>query len=212
MMQSTTEAEILQNLRAEYEQEGFEIFLQPRPPVVPAFLKDFQPDAIARRGNRHVVVEIVGSSSNNTSIARLADAIRAHPGWELRVVLAQPVTTAGALERQSSEAVADAMHEVGRLLETGQYRAALLMAWSSFEALARSLMFDEFQKPQSPGRLVSLMAQEGYLTPSEADQLRLLSEKRNTLIHGGLQTAVEKSDIELFRSILERLAALQTDE
>jgi len=56
---------------------------------------------------------------------------------------------------------------------------------------------------------VQVLAQEGYLTPSEADQLRALTEKRNSLIHGQLQIQVAKLEVEQFRVLLEKLTNVQ---
>ena len=61
---------------------------------------------------------------------------------------------------------------VERLLEQGFVGAAFLLGWASFEAAGRALMVEEFRKPQTPGRLVELLAGAGYLTPTEADRLR----------------------------------------
>jgi uncharacterized protein YutE (UPF0331/DUF86 family) len=79
------------------------------------------------------------------------------------------------------------------------------MAWSTFEALGRSFMPTDFARAQSPGRLVQLLAQEGYVTPNEADTLRKLAEKRNVLIHGNVATDVSDAEVRDFVSILEKL-------
>jgi hypothetical protein len=58
--------------------------------------------------------------------------------------------------------------ELKTLIREGYSCAGLLMGWSTFEALGRTSMPDDFARPQSPGRLLQLLAQEGYVTPGEA--------------------------------------------
>jgi uncharacterized protein YutE (UPF0331/DUF86 family) len=208
MTQDTAAADVLRNLLPELEEEGYEVFLLPQPPILPPFLSNFRPDAIARRRDKHIVIEIVRSLSNDRKLQELARLVRENPGWELRVILAKPTTTT-AIERQPIEAIRRTIDEIKKLTRTEHYAAALIMSWATFEALGRLLMFDEFQKPQSPGRLVQVLAQEGYLTPSEADRLRALTEKRNSLVHGRLQTQITKPDVEQFLVLLERLTNVQ---
>jgi uncharacterized protein YutE (UPF0331/DUF86 family) len=98
--------------------------------------------------------------------------------------------------------------EIRQLITTNNLSPALLLAWASFEAVGRMLAPDQFQRPQSPGRLVQLLASEGYLTPTEADKLRTLATKRNTIIHGELQTAVSREDVEDFARILDTLSQM----
>ena len=88
------ESEILSGLTPELEAEGYEVFLQPAPPLTPAFLGDVRPDAIAIRGDKKLLIEIVRSGAK--SERRLSDLNRLvseHPGWELRVILVSPSST-----------------------------------------------------------------------------------------------------------------------
>jgi|ERR1051325_10533316 uncharacterized protein YutE (UPF0331/DUF86 family) len=123
----------------------------------------------------------------------------------MRVVVARPTTGPRSLQRQSKDAIKQSADEMTTLIRGDHYRAALLMGWSTFEALARATMPSDFERPQSPGRLVQLLAQEGYVTPDEADTLRKLADKRNVLIHGNVMTDVSKTEVELFAAILGNL-------
>ncbi|WP_365948185.1 hypothetical protein [Tardiphaga sp.] len=60
--------------------------------------------------------------------------------------------------------------------------------------------------PQTQGRLVQVLAGEGYVTPDEADFLRRSASLRNRLIHGELSTHVDGSTVGTFLGILESLA------
>jgi uncharacterized protein YutE (UPF0331/DUF86 family) len=63
----------------------------------------------------------------------------------------------------------------------------------------------QLERPEPPGRLVQVLAQGGYVTPDEADQLRRLANLRNELSHGGLGVSVERSDVERLVDVLETL-------
>jgi uncharacterized protein YutE (UPF0331/DUF86 family) len=69
-------------------------------------------------------------------------------------------------------------------------------------------MTEKFEKPQTPGRLIGLLASEGYLTPSEADRRRELAKARNALIHGELATQISNDEVRNFSAILTNLAGM----
>jgi uncharacterized protein YutE (UPF0331/DUF86 family) len=211
MTDTNIEREFLRNVVTELEEDGYEVFLQPQPPILPPFLRDFRPDAIARRNNKHLVVEIVTTlGERSKTLAAMASAVRANPDWEMRIVVVSPTNGLKPLQRQSENAIKQSVDEMTTLIGNDHYRAALLMGWSTFEALGRTIMPTDFARPQSPGRLVQLLAQEGYVTPSEADTLRKLGDKRNVLIHGNVLTEVSKGEVEAFAMILLKLIELQS--
>jgi uncharacterized protein YutE (UPF0331/DUF86 family) len=109
------------------------------------------------------------------------------------------------LELQTLEQIDKSIQEIRDLSKSSFTGAALLMAWATFEALARNLLIDRFQKPQTPARLVKILAGEGYITPTEADQLRELAQKRNKLVHGQLVVEIEEGDLRNFLKILGEL-------
>jgi uncharacterized protein YutE (UPF0331/DUF86 family) len=84
---------------------------------------------------------------------------------------------------------------------------ALIMAWAALEAIGRALLPEKFGRPQTPERLVELLAHEGYLTPDEADTVRPLIELRNTAVHGALDSAVNEQSLGHFILILQKMAA-----
>jgi uncharacterized protein YutE (UPF0331/DUF86 family) len=211
MTDGGSKREFLRNAVSELEDEGYEVFLQPKqPPVLPPFLKGFHPDIIAHRDDEHLVVQIVTRpGETNTDIGAMTSAIRAQPGWNMRLIVATPTRIQTTLPQQSNEAIKQSADDMAALIRDGHHRAALLMGWSTFEALGRAAMPKEFARPQTPGRLVAVLAQEGYVTPGEADLLRKLAGKRSALIHGEVQTDVSKAEVEEFAAILGTLMELQ---
>ena len=205
MIPSACEAEVLRNLVPSLEAEGYEVFVNPRPPLLPGFLRGFSPDAIAIRDDKKLLLEIVGEASRSSDqLERLQRIMKDQPDWELRVVLVSPVSSPESLMVQSPDAIIKRIAEMHELIDHGSSGAAFLLGWAVFEAAARSLMPEQFRKPQTPGRLVELLAGTGYLTPSEADKLRELAKIRNALIHGELGVQLAQQDVR------ELIAALQT--
>jgi uncharacterized protein YutE (UPF0331/DUF86 family) len=100
--------------------------------------------------------------------------------------------------------------EVRKLATAGHFEPSLLLGWATLEAVARAVVSEKFAKPQSPGRIVETLAMDGYITPTEADQVRALVTKRNRLIHGALDVRVSATEIENFVRTIERLYELVT--
>jgi uncharacterized protein YutE (UPF0331/DUF86 family) len=203
---SASEVEVLRSLIPSLEAEGFEVFVKPRPPLLPPFLRGFSPDAIAIRDDKKLLVEIVGEASRtNAQLERLQRLVKDQPGWELRVVLVSPANSPESLVIQSPDAILERVAEMRQLIERGSLGAAFLLGWAAFEAAARSLMPDEFRKPQTPERLVGLLAEAGHLTPSEADRLRQLAKARNAFVHGELGVHLAAEDVRQLITALEML-------
>jgi uncharacterized protein YutE (UPF0331/DUF86 family) len=210
MNYGATETEVMQNLIPELEEEGYEVFVHPQPPILPAFLSKFAPDIIANRRGKHLAVEIVRPLESSTgSLEQLTSAIREKPDWSLRVVVINPTSRQNTLPSQSWEAIQSSIEEVRRLISSGSYQASLLVGWAVLEAIGRHFLPEELARPQSPGRLLQVLAHEGYLTPSEADWIRLLAKKRNEFIHGRVETPVSEEEMANFIVILEKLASVK---
>ncbi|MDH6259150.1 hypothetical protein [Bradyrhizobium sp. BR13661] len=208
MTDKITEAEFMQSLIPQLRSEGYEVYLRPTAPVAPPFLADLRPDAIAIGKGKKLIIELVTSESSNQKKAQgLANLIKEHPDWELRVFVVTSAGRTDELQVQSREQIQSVLDEIKLLQDTNHLSAAFMLGWATFEAIARRLMTTTFVKPQTPGRLVQQLAQEGYVTPSEGDFLRILAAKRNALIHGNLHDLPQMGEVEFFRKISERLAA-----
>jgi uncharacterized protein YutE (UPF0331/DUF86 family) len=212
MSLNPSEREILRGMIPELEAEGYEVYVSPSPPLAPAFLQDFRADVIAFGKHKNLLIEFVHEASQDGGkLERIRRLIKDRPDWELRAVLVSPATTPRSLAVQSAEAIAENIEEMGQLTAQGFLRAALLSGWATFEALARALMTEEFRKPQTPGRLIGLLSEAGYLTPSEADRMRDLAKARNAFIHGELNTDISEDELRIFIAILSTLAGMAAD-
>jgi REase_AHJR-like len=205
-MSTQTEAEVLQRLLPELEAQGYEVYLHPDRRLLPSFSKNYTPDAVALRKDKNLVIEVARRSADAPKkLERITKLFEGQPKWELRIVWLEPASSQRDLKIQPLAAISKRIAEVQELLDGGSSEGSLLLAWATFEALARAILPEQFQRPQTPGRLVEILANEGYITPSEADVLRVLGEKRNRLIHGELQTHASKAELGAFTKTLGTL-------
>ena len=83
------------------------------------------------------------------------------------------------------------------------------MAWSTFEAIGRALLPARLGRPQTPARLVEVLASDGIVTPQEAEVLRRASAIRNVVVHGGIDTVVDDQLLGEVIAILMTLAEIE---
>lgn len=205
-MSDVVEADVLQRQVAELEAEGYEVYIHPQRQVLPGFLAGQRPDLLARRREKGLIVEVLRKSEDSfRRLERLNGLLKDQPDWELRVVWLDPANAGRSPDVQPPAAIEARISEMRGLLRSGNAGPALLLGWATFEALGRALMTDAFLRPQTPGRLVQVLSAAGHVTPSEADELRRLADKRNSFVHGGLATPVSIGEVERFIDILVSL-------
>ncbi|TDH38153.1 hypothetical protein E2A64_03240 [Pseudohoeflea suaedae] len=202
-MSQTTEMDVLEQLLPQLRADGYDVYLHPNKPLIPGFFEDFTPDAIALRGDRNLAIEVRGGSSSEAKKLRsIQERFVGHNDWELRVIWLPSDGAEVAFEVYGPEKLKLRLKQIEKLVSDGQFEPALLLAWATFEATARAVAAHRFTRPQTPGRIVQELAASGVLTPTEADQLRKLADKRNRLIHGDLQVQVGEDEVRQFGEVL----------
>lgn len=205
-MSNQIETDIIHSILPEIEAEGYEVYLHPNKILLPAFMTGYVPDAIGLRPGKSLAIEVARRSpQKEKTLEEISRLFEGRKDWELRVVWMTPAHEPQSLRVLPPEIMEKRIAEVEALVTDGHMEPALFLAWATLEALARALLPKHFERPQTPGRLVQSLAGEGYITPSEADALRKLAEKRNKLIHGELQIRVAKTEIERFLRVLRTL-------
>ncbi|WP_406872788.1 hypothetical protein WHT83_01685 [Aminobacter sp. P9b] len=207
MSDSVAEAELLQRLIPELEGEGYEVFVQPNRKLVPSFMQGYQPDAIALRGDKNLAIEVIsrGSPNSQRKLAQISEILKGQSRWDLRVLWIEDGRERKALPISSFETIHSRLDDARKIVAIGQPEAALLLAWASFEALARATLPDYFDRPQTPGRIVETLSAKGYFTPSEADKLRNFVRYRNAIIHGDIGQKIPGEEVSTFIDILETI-------
>src|SRR5688572_4616985 len=88
---------ILDQVAQRYRNEGYEVTIQPRGDSLPAFLRGFLPDIIARRGEEGVVAEISQKRvdlSGDTQLTLMTELVNSQPGWRLDIIVLEHETMA----------------------------------------------------------------------------------------------------------------------
>src|SRR5712664_2290338 len=157
MSGSESEAELLQNITARLEAEGYTVYVNPDLHILPPFMRQYRPDAIALGKPKNLAIEIVGSSSEAKKVDSLRELLATNKDWELRVHYVLRAETGTYSIRVPKPTTDAALQITEKLLNEGHFQPALLMAWACFEAIGRSLMPAQFARPQTPGRLIEVL-------------------------------------------------------
>jgi hypothetical protein len=200
------EAAVLETLRPQLEADGFEVFLHPSRSMLPPFLRTYQPDAIAIRGDKKIAIEVTSYGGQlEEKLENLRELFSERADWELRIAYAP--SRVPDISVPPREVIEEHLNRIPAAFDTVGPTASLLLAWSVFEAAARSLMQNDLGRPQAPARLLEVLASDGYIAPGEADVLRRLGRLRNEAAHGRLDVVLTRDDlaelVQITRTILE---------
>lgn len=199
-----TESMVLDTLEARWASEGYRLIRQPHPNELPAFLKGFQPDAIALGPEPSLVIEVLRSRSRSTDtkVKQLQSLLAEHPDWRLEVIYASPegVPLAAATDHDVQAALDEAKH-VAEIAP----RPALLLTWSIFEAVGRRLEPGLAARSLTPGSLIDVMISTGRLPQADSHFLRQMAQARNAVAHGLLDLRPSRGDVLRLIEICDRL-------
>jgi uncharacterized protein YutE (UPF0331/DUF86 family) len=197
---------LLESLLPQYQAEGFEVFLNPSPSILPPFMHEYRPDAVALRPDRKIAIEVVRpSETSSRKVQDIKSLFAPHSDWELRVFYVSSLVTEKALDVVSREAIRSSIDRLRALKSAGHLLPALIMAWSTLEGVGRALLPESLKRPQTPRRLVGVLAEAGYVTPEEADWLRAAISLRNEAVHGRVDLIVDEKQLDRFVDVLEML-------
>jgi uncharacterized protein YutE (UPF0331/DUF86 family) len=206
MTTSLAEAAVMEKLVPELEADGFQVFPHPDKLLVPPFLGPYSPDVIALRDDRKLAIEIADRKGMaEHRVQELTRLFQDRPEWEFRIIWINSLPAEDGLVPQTISGIESTVREVEELIDASHHRAAFLLSWAALEAFGRAILEEKFKRPQTPGRLIEVMANEGVVTPDEAASLRQLSELRNKLVHGELDAQVTDDETRRMTELLKSL-------
>src|SRR3954469_15454381 len=125
MSDGRADAAVLARLQERYAREGYTFLADPPRRLLPTFLGDFRPDAVALHGNGGVVIEIKRGRQNRNRLPfrEIARRVRANPDWRFEVFYTDDVQEFGSASPERIEAV---VREVDELAASGHASAALV--------------------------------------------------------------------------------------
>lgn len=128
MTETTSEEQVLQREIERLESEGYDVFVHPRAPLVPEFLGDFIPDAVATGKGKKIVLEVTKPSTRKSErLKDVAARFAQQREWELKILFVIPTSSASAVPVQSRQAIEDAF-ERDRTTSRGRRLARRLLA------------------------------------------------------------------------------------
>ena len=205
------ESKFLRNMQQVSEARGLRFYINPPREIVPDFLGDFQPDAIALGPDGGIIFEVKNqrNPASERQFAAIARRISAQKGWELRMIyLNPPMDETPPIAKPTPEQLQDTFREIEALAKGGHSAAALVTAWAALESLARlASSYNEVERPTSlsPMQAVQRLAEEGYLEHEAANRLREMVKLRHAVVHGDLSVNVSTGQVE---SLLKELRAI----
>lgn len=208
MIRTDYEREALEVLRPRYEKQGYEFFVELPLSFLPNHVERYIPDAIAKKDDKFIAIEVKRQriSSIEKQLDKIKSQIEGDKNWRMDYYFSDQIEMEKGPNTQSKQRVMEAIGEAEELLASGKLSSAFLLCWAILEAIARTRFFDAFKRPQSPGRIVTVLAENGTLNPDTANELRSAAEKRNKFIHGELEVKISISEIQKFLTVLRELA------
>ena len=207
------ERQLSEMVRQELEAEGLDVYFHPSPSLLPAFMAGYRPGMIALGGTKKVAVELVdGTAAAEHKITQIGERFNGVEDWELRIIHAPPASEPVLPSVQGGALITSALAEAQRTAEAGSVKAGLIMAWSAFEAVGRSLMPQQFARPQPSTRLVERLAHEGWLMPADADFAREMAASRNAIAHGDFTVPVTVEQVNRLLGMIRDIRAAEAVE
>lgn len=197
----------------EYQQRGYRVTIRPTSNELPNFLSSSQPDIIARSDNESVIIEVISHSnlSKLSNMSRIAEIVESQPGWRFELVMTNPkgsTLISSESRLPNVEELSRRLTKAKRLVSSGDYEAAISIAWSAAEGLLRLIGKAEniALDRQSSSYVIKKLYSLGLVDNSSYQELSNVYKMRNTIIHGlvepNLQSSVILNFIEAVRKIL----------
>jgi uncharacterized protein YutE (UPF0331/DUF86 family) len=208
------ESNALRNLQKLSEARGLKFYINPPREIIPNFLGDFRPDAMALGPEGGIVIEVKfqRSPASEKQLAAVARRVSAQKGWEFRAVYLNPaVDERQPIEKPTPRQLQAIFAEIEELTKAGHRVAAFVRAWAALESLARLASANREAKRATsllPIQVVQTLAEEGYIENEAADRLRQMVKLRNAVIHGDLSVDVPAEQL---KDLLKQLQAIGSE-
>lgn len=208
------ESNVLRNSQQVSEARGLKFFINPPREILPEFLGNFQPDAIAVGPEGGIIIEVKlrRSPASVRKLAEIAKRVSGQKGWEFRAIyLTPPTDETLPIAKPTPEQLRATFGEIQALMKGGHPAAALVTAWATLESLARLASANsEARSPRgfSPLQAIQTLAEEGYIENEAADRLREMANLRNAVVHGDFSVDVPVEQVEW---LIKQIQAIASD-
>ncbi len=175
--------EALLNAKAKYEADGYAVSVKER---LSKPSDAFTTDAVARRDDEFVVVEVKSANMSDWSRKRLeelTEILRADCGWRLDIITYEPDV---APPLPDLDHINRRVQEAQHIAETSPDGASLLL-WSAIEGALLRAAHERGVAPARPLPTRSLIQQltiDGVLSDNQSRELKDFADRRNAIAHG----------------------------
>lgn len=181
----------IDELRMQYEREGYLVLVEPTATKLPFDLGSYMPDLVARKadGSGGLIVE-VRTTGARTSVERfqaIAQEVREHPGWRFLIVSVDDLSVATKDHQLASwQEMSTKLDQARQLLKSGLRDAAVLYLWSIFEGAMRQLAVATATPVERlpASKLMNQLYTIGYISVSELQTAKQFLQLRNQIAHG----------------------------
>lgn len=205
---SERESDVLRSFQRASEARGLTFYVDPPRKVIPDFLGNYQPDAIARGSEGGIIIQMTrpGSGKAEKRFAEISQKISCQKGWTFQLVYLNSLDEA-PIAKPTWQQVQAALKEIEALASGGHHAAALVSVWAVLEALARLATTEsETESGTSPLHAIQALAEEGFIENEVADRLRGLARLRDAVVHGDLSAEVTADQVEMLVRDLRTIA------
>lgn len=198
---------VLEEMEPRWAAQGYTVVREPTSDLLPDFLGNFRPDAVATGRSPGIIIEIVDPRNRaaKTRITQLARLFAGREDWKLEVLYTPSEAT--ELSPASRAGIESALTQAEQLAEV-EPRAALMLAWAGLEALGRTLHPSLTDRGMSTGTLIDLLISNGNLDHDVQQELRRLGQLRNRIAHGQLDLSPASKEV---RRLVELARLLRED-
>ena len=132
----TIERREIERIAREYEDQGYELKIAPRPSELPDFLQEYRPDIVARGSKDCLVIEAKQpiDQAERERIRGIAERVGSQPGWRFVLVSPEPsgrAVTGEPVDRPDDSDVRRLAQEARTLIIGGHQEAASIIGVGS---------------------------------------------------------------------------------
>ena len=204
----------IKQVAKDYEKNGYTVLVEPRGKDIPAFIKGYQPDIIAKSETDNVVIEVKTRADLSTieTLKDIADIINRKENWrfELIVTTTKQETKSDTarlnIDLDFSE-IKENLRQANKIAEHNSLSAAFVLGWAALESISRQLLLEDNKNlsNKTPLTLIKTLFSFGYLNRTDFESLERLFQTRNLIVHGYKATNLDKHTVDRLFSIADKL-------
>ena len=174
---------------------------------IPQWLRDLNPDIIALREDKQLIVEFRNSQKVKTPgyLHRISETTKKYPSWHLWIASEEKNIVD---ELISLSEIKDNLEKSAKEFSEGNLEISFLHSWSCTEAIMRWILIQNNIKPylDTTRQIISAIHSDGYMEKADYLLLTKSLDIRNRFVHG-MRTEIRPQDASELISCAYRLLA-----